>query len=48
MRIHTHVVFDAETLETLSDASFEYQGEVGLCLSGGSGQLVEVKYAGLH
>jgi len=37
MRIYTSCTFDMETLETIAEESFEYEGEVALCGGGGGG-----------
>jgi len=39
MKIYTKVVFDMETLETLSEESFEYSGPLALCGGGPSGTI---------
>ena len=36
MKIYTKIVIDIETLETLKEESYEYEGELSLCGGGGS------------
>ncbi len=43
MKIYTKVVIDMESLETLYEESYDYEGEMALCGGGSSGS--KVKYS---